>query len=39
MSPLNLVVDQLLGPVATAQRVLAADPVPLEGLADFFEIL
>jgi len=39
MSPLNLVVDQLVGPTATAQAALAADSVPLEGMADFLEIL
>lgn len=39
MSPLNLVVDQLVGPAALAQAALAPDPAPLEGLADFLEIL
>jgi putative aminopeptidase FrvX len=41
MSPLNLVVDQLVGPSKSTGTALgvAADPVLLEGLADFLEIL
>ncbi|WP_228041151.1 peptidase M42 [Nodosilinea sp. LEGE 07088] len=39
MSPLNLVVDQLLNPIESPQAAAVGDPIALEGLADFLEIL